>query len=127
MNLIGRFISCLLLCYGLYGCSPGNTTTILDEESFTLPQEFEEAGVKWTKSKELSDAELLHLSAYFKKHPSLAEGSVVRGEPTLYTNTKKVKRFYWVRHGTEQLEWLYIQFHGRKASLREGHGSPLSN
>lgn len=125
MSQTRKFISSLLLICGLLGCSSGDKAAILEDEAFKFPQQFEEDNTKWTKSPELPQTEIRRLVAYFKQNPSLAEGTIVRGEPTLYVNSRKHKRFYWARSGAEQIEWLFVQFTGNRVSLTNGNGSPI--
>ncbi len=117
----------LMICCELCGCSSGVQTELFDEVSLTLPDEFEEKGVKWMKSSEISDADIRLLTNYFRDHPSVAEGSHIRGQPTVYTTPTGMKRFYWIRSGVEAPEWLYVMFQGRKAKLQEGQGGPFAD
>lgn len=108
------------------GCSSSEAQPIFEEEALTFPAEFEEEGTKWSKSASIEDADMKLLSGYFKKNSSMAEGPLISGDPTLYTSSKGTKRFYWGRAGAEEPEWMYIQFSGRKGTVAEGTGSPLS-
>jgi hypothetical protein len=90
-----------------------------------FPADFEEAGVKWTMTTAIPEADLRQLVDYFKLNPSTGEGSLIQGDPTLYTSPRGAKRFYWGRPGTDGAEWIFIQFDGRKATLQEGTGAPL--
>lgn len=113
-----------ITCCLLPSCSSSDAQSISEQEPVSFPAEFEEDGMKWTKS-EASDSDLRMLSQYFGKNSSLAEGPLISGDPTIYTSSKGTKRFYWGRTGANGSEWIHIQFEGRKATVEEGKGSPL--
>lgn len=117
--LLAAVLSCVFS-----SCSSSEAQLNSEEDSVTFPAKFEEGGTKWTKLATVSEAELIVLSEYFKKNSSMAEGPLISGDPTLYTSNG-VKRFYWGRQGANAPEWVYIQFEGRKATVKEGSGSPL--
>jgi len=118
------FLVCSIICCLLPSCSSSDAQSISEQEPVSFPAEFEEDGMKWTKS-EASNSDLRMLSQYFGKNSSLAEGPLISGDPTMYASSKGTKRFYWGRTGAEDSEWIYIQFEGRKATVEEGTGSPL--
>ena len=109
------------------GCSSASSQPLPNQGQFTFPTQFEESGLTWAKSEDVSEADLRQLAAYFKNNPSSAEGPLISGDPTLYTTLKGAKRFYWGRSGANEPEWLFIQLQGRKGMLQEGTGAPFTN
>lgn len=110
----------------LFGCS-SETEPIPEETPITFPAEFEEDGTKWNKVETIAESEMQQVADYFKKNSSLAEGPIVSGDPIQYTSSDGKKRFYWGRPGTDAPQWFYIEFSGRKATVEEGSGAPLSS
>ncbi len=115
-----------IACWVTGGCSPAVSLPDPGQEPVSFPDAFEEAGVTWTSASEVPKADLRQLEAYFKLNPSIAEGSLVHGDPTLYTSPHRAKRFYWGRSGAEHVDWLFIQFEGRNVTLHEGSGAPFT-
>lgn len=113
-------------CCLLSSCSLSNGQPDSTGESVTFPAVFEDDGKQWTKSATVAESDLKLLAQYFKQNSSLAEGPLISGEPTLYTSSKGTKRFYWGRHLGKEPEWIYFQFQGSKATMKQGAGSPLN-
>jgi len=116
----------MVFCGVLNGCSSGVATPI-EEQAFEYPDQFQDEGVTWLISSESTEEDLQQLTGYFQQNPSMAEGTLVEGEPTIFANAKGTRRYYWIRQGADQPEWLYIQIKGSKSSYRDGKGVPFPN
>jgi hypothetical protein len=115
-------VSCLVV---LPGCSPQGNVLPVEKDLVIIPEVFYEQDQTWTSSAELSPSEIRQLTEYFARHPSVAEQSLIRGDPLLYTNPEGVHRYYWVRPGRDGAEWFYLEFDRRSVQMHDGQGLPF--
>ena len=109
----------------LLGCSSDKDVIRESEQPVVVPEMFEEDDNSWAKTGGMTESDTQRLSAYFQKNPSVAEHSIVNGDPLVYATDDKRRRYYWVRAGADGAEWFCLEFGDRGVSLKDGHGPPF--
>jgi hypothetical protein len=119
---ITAFVFCLVV---LPGCWHQGNVLPVERDLVIIPEVFYEQDQTWTCAAELKLSDQQQLVQYFTRHPSVAEQSLIRGDPLLYTSPEGVRRYYWVRPGRDGSEWLYLEFDRRSVQMKDGHGLPF--
>ena len=124
-----RRCSCFMIAVNVIcfvGCSSDRQVISVEKQTVIIPEVIEDDDGFWEQTDGLTDPDTRRLTAYFKQHPSLAENTIVRGEPLVFTSDDERRRYYGVRPGNEEgAEWFCLEFDGREVSLTEGHGPPF--
>lgn len=107
------------------GCAAENELTPDSTQPVALPATFEEEGTSWSSAGGMTQPDVDRLTAYFRSNPSVAEHSIIHGDPKIYTADDERRRYYWVRPGLNGTEWMYVEFSDRNVALGDGHGSPF--
>ena len=116
------FSMCLI---ALAGCSSDSIEIDASADVFSIPDEFKESNVVWTKAATISESDTDRLKAYFQRNQSVTENPVVQGDPVVYTNASDARRYYWVCAGMAGAEWFCLEFAGKGVQVLNGDGEPF--
>lgn len=114
----------LFLVAGPAGCSSGASVLPDDRDTVNVPESFADGGRNWKTAGALTESDVRRLTGYFTRHPSVAEHSIVQGDPQIYA-AGDLRRYYWIRPGMDGAEWLCLQFGDRSVQLQDGSGAPF--
>lgn len=120
-----KWVATIFLLSFLAGCSSESNDTPAEKQQTVIPPSFDDAGLSWAKADSLTEQDTQSLTRYFSKHPSVAENSIVNGDPLIYVADEEARRFYWVRSDWGKTEWLCLEFDQEEVTLTEGQGAPF--
>lgn len=125
-RVFNKAILCSLLCIGIFiGCSAEETVVGTDQPEIVIPETFQQSGHTWTQAEEFSERDQSALENYFRKNPSLAEGALIKGTPSIFKNEKGHRRFYWIGPTATGTQWFMLEFKDKKIKQHEGQGLPF--
>lgn len=123
----GTRLMAVCLCFVMCGCSRREQPAPPPSGELVFPDTFSQDGTSWTKQPELTADDARRLSEYFRRHPSVAENSLVSGTPVVYAAGRNSRRFYWSAAAIEGVEWLCIELGRGPARLLDGWGDPFGD
>ncbi|WP_197443794.1 hypothetical protein [Maioricimonas rarisocia] len=122
-------IVCLVVgaAVSVAGCSQHAEPLSNGADPLEFAASFQKDGVTWTKVPEMTEADVRQLSEYFRRNPSVAENSLVAGDPVVYAAEPKGRRFYWSAATIEGVEWLCIEIGRGPVRMIDGRGDPFGD
>lgn len=99
-----------------------------DQKSPTIvapPAVLEIDGGQWQRETAIGKSDGDLLAHYFKANPSMVGSPELQGTPEVYHGTHHKRRFYWIKHQTNQTVWTCVAYQDGLFYLSQGQGSPF--
>ena len=100
-----------------------------DQKSPTIvdpPAILEIDGIQWQRETSMGKSDGDLLAHYFKANPSMVGSPELQGIPEVYHGTHHKRRFYWIKHQTNQTLWTCVAYQDGSFHLSQGQGSPFN-
>lgn len=107
----------------LPGCSSASDTVVRTDVE--IPQFFESEGITWNNTGAMSDDDLNLLTHVFRARPELSDSPELRGDPAIFANEDRDRRYYWVKQTGDQVTWNCVGLEGGQFVFTEGDGTPF--
>ena len=115
----------LIVMGSMHGCSFNSDDLQNADTQINVPENFVEEDATWEKLDGLTEPDTSLLQRFFLENQSMAENSIIDGDPVVYEADSQGRRYYWVRPRGDGAEWLCLEFSPRGVTLLEGNGAPF--